>query len=137
MWYTTLIGKCARVRRENRFIGYTRVDKLYGIPRWWPNWAVSMSQMQTDMLLDESRFAHPNCVYGEFSIDMNNELPPKQEYVVLGIFGDHERLLKEVVVYVGGPARSKHLYRGTRRLFLVPILREITSFGLYKVRYHT
>jgi hypothetical protein len=94
--------------------------------------------MQTEVLQGkhESRLADPLGVYGELPIEFDEVVkPPRQEYVVLGIFGDNGRLFPEVIVYIGGPARSKHLYRGLRRLFEVPILRDVTSFGLYKVYY--
>ena len=92
--------------------------------------------MQAQTMLEEPQYANPRYVYMESQIATNKrQLPPKQAYVVLGIFGDHDRLLEEVLVYIGGPARSRHLYSGMRRLFQLPILREITSFGLYKVKY--
>lgn len=76
----------------------------------------------------------PRWVYGELLVEtIEPQLPPKGEYVVLGIFGTNERLLEEVLVYIGGSVRSKHLYRGTRHIFKLPILRDIVSFGLYKV----
>jgi hypothetical protein len=82
----------------------------------------------------DPRNASPRNLYAELPIETNEPQPlPKQQYVVLGIFGDHERLLDEVIVHIDGPAKSKHLYSGTRRLFRVPVLREMTSFWLHKV----
>jgi hypothetical protein len=76
-------------------------------------------------------------VYAELPIETNEPQPlPRQQYVVLGIFRDHERLLEEleeVIVYIDGSAKSKHSYSGTRRLFRAPIWREMMSFGLEKV----
>lgn len=82
----------------------------------------------------DPRNASPRNVYVELPIETNKPQPlPKQQYVVLGIFGDQERLLEEVMVYIDRPAKSTHLYSGTRHLFRVPILREMMRFGLYKV----
>jgi hypothetical protein len=82
----------------------------------------------------DPRNASPRNVYAELPIETNEPQPPPRQWcVVLGIFGDQERLLEEVMVYIDGPAKSKHLYSGTRRLFRVPVLREMTSFWLHKV----
>jgi hypothetical protein len=59
--------------------------------------------------------------------------PPVKAHVVLGIFNENGSLLEEVVIYIGGRARSKHLVHGRRGLFGMPILRDIRRFGLYKV----
>jgi len=84
--------------------------------------------------LVDPRDIDPRYVYGELPINTEEEkLPPKEEYVVLGIFGSNERLLEEVIVYIGGSAKSYHLYHGQRQLFKVLFLRDIISFGLYKV----
>jgi hypothetical protein len=82
----------------------------------------------------DSRNASLRNVNAELPIETNKpQLSPRQQCVVLGIFRDHERLLEEVIVYIDGPAKSKHLYCGTKRLFRVPIWREMMSFGLEKV----
>ena len=91
-----------------------------------------MSFIYAKALLDP-RYIDPRYVYREELIETPEpQLPPTEEYVVLGIFGDHGNLLEEQVIYIGR-ARSKHLYLGKRRLFQLPILREIIGFGLYKV----
>jgi hypothetical protein len=120
------------VRLQKRFIGLTRVEKMYQIPRWWPKWLAEMSLTQAEML-DEPRIADPRFIYGEVPIETDQLLsPPSEEHVVLGLFGSHGNLLEEKVVYIG-KSKSKHLIFGTRSLFTVPILRDITSLGLYKV----
>jgi len=124
--------KCARVRQQKTFIGRTVVQKIYKIPWWWPNWLASTSFIQAESML-ESKYIDPRYVHREVLDETPEpELPPCEEYVVLGIFGSKGNLLHEEVIYIG-KSRSKHLYRGLRRLFRVPIFREITSFGLYKV----
>jgi hypothetical protein len=93
-----LIRKCARVRKERRFIGDTQVCKIYDSPWCWPKWAIRLSQMQTEVLQGkhESRLADPLGVYGELPIEFDEVVkPPRQEYVVLGIFGDDGRLSKK------------------------------------------
>jgi hypothetical protein len=122
------------VRKQKRFIGNTSVAPTYRIPGWWPNWVAATSLMRAQTMHPDSRNASPRNVNAELPIETNKpQLSPRQQYVVLGIFRDHERLLEEVVVYIDGPAKSKHLNSGTRHLFRVPILREMTSFGLEKL----
>ena len=59
--------------------------------------------------------------------------PPKGRYVVLGIFDDSGILMDEVIVYMEGQAISRQLVEERRRLFSLPILRDIKAFKLYKV----
>ena len=64
--------------------------------------------MHAQTMHPDPRNARPRNVYAELPIETNEPQPlPRRQYVVLGIFGDHERLLEEVVVYVNGPAKSK------------------------------
>ena len=58
--------------------------------------------------------------------------PPLGRYVVVGIFEDSGTLLEEVIIYTGGHSISKQLVRERRRLFSLPILRDIKAFELYK-----
>jgi hypothetical protein len=58
--------------------------------------------------------------------------PPPGEYVVFGIFDDSATLQEEVIVYVGGHEMSEQLVKERRRLFSLPILRDIKAFELYK-----
>lgn len=60
-------------------------------------------------------------------------LPPKGRYVVLGIFDDSGILMDEVIVYMEGQAISRQLVEERRKLFSLPILRDIKAFKLYKV----
>jgi hypothetical protein len=60
--------------------------------------------------------------------------PPIGRHVVLGIFDESGALLDEVILYAGGPSISKQLVKARRHLFSLPILRDIKSFELYKVR---
>jgi len=60
--------------------------------------------------------------------------PPIGRHVVLGIFDESGALLDEVILYAGGPSISKQLVKARRQLFSLPILRDIKSFELYKVR---
>jgi hypothetical protein len=113
---------------------------MYKIPGWWrEDWVTMMSHiakfpMQAERMANPIDNEDPRWVYGELQTEtIEPQPPPEGEYVVLGIFGTNERLLKEVVIYIGGRVRSKHLYRGTGHIFKLPILREIASFGLYKV----
>lgn len=59
--------------------------------------------------------------------------PPKGLYVVVGIFNDSGALLHEGIVYSRGHSLSSGLVLERRRLFILPILRDIKAFGLYKV----
>lgn len=69
-------------------------------------------------------------------IETSAELPPpKGLYVVVGIFSDSGALLEEVIVYTGGQSLSRSLVLERRRLFSLPILRDIKAFGLYKVSF--
>ena len=61
--------------------------------------------------------------------------PPKGLYVVVGIFNDSGALLHEVIVYTNGQSFYKQLVLERRRLFSLPILRDIKAFGLYKVSF--
>ncbi|KIM96221.1 hypothetical protein OIDMADRAFT_33596 [Oidiodendron maius Zn] len=59
-------------------------------------------------------------------------LPPKGPYIVLGIFDESGILMDEVIVYMEGEAMSRQLVKERRRLFSLPILRDIKAFKLYK-----
>jgi len=122
------------VRAQKGFIGHVRADKIYRIPSWWPDWIASIRTRQAETLVDG--IIDPRYIYGESVITTEQEeLPPEQEYVVLGIFDSDKRLCEEVVVYIGSPTKSYHLYHGQRHLFKLPWLRDIKSFGLYKVQF--
>ena len=60
--------------------------------------------------------------------------PPKGLYVVVGMFNDSGALLQEAIVYTSGQSFPRQLVRERRRLFPLPILRDIKAFKLYKVR---
>ena len=60
-------------------------------------------------------------------------LPPKGCYVVLGIFDESGILMDEVIMYMEGRAISRQLVEERRKLFRLPILRDIKAFKLYKV----
>ena len=101
---------------------------------WWPAWATL--NIETDTSLDIG------CTRRDY-LAMSKEVPitaesaqppPRKAHVVLGIFTENGRLWDEVLIYIGGRARSKHLVHGRRGLFKMPILRDIQRFGLYKVR---
>lgn len=61
--------------------------------------------------------------------------PPLGEYVVLGIFDDSGIQEEEVLIYIGGHGFSQQLVKERRRLFKLPILRDIKAFELYKVSF--
>jgi hypothetical protein len=89
-----------------------------------------MSVLQAETMVGP-QYVDPRYVYAVSILYEELTPPPKKEYVVLGIFRNDGHLLEEVLVYIDGQARSKHLYCRTACLFWLPILREITSFGLY------
>lgn len=60
-------------------------------------------------------------------------LPPKGPFIVLGIFNESGILMDEVIVYIGREAMSRQLVEERRKLFSLPILRDIKAFKLYKV----
>lgn len=60
-------------------------------------------------------------------------LPPKGPFIVLGIFDESGTLMDEVIVYMKGEAMSRQLVEERRKLFSLPILRDIKAFKLYKV----
>jgi hypothetical protein len=127
------VVQCARTQPRKEFIGHTILKELYKIPSWWPNWATL--NIESERIIHWGcRIDHGRTMFQEEPIRTKNaELPPSKPYVVLGVFDDSGRLLQEVIVYIGGRSRSRHLVHGRRRLFKLPILRDIRRFGLYRV----